>query len=373
MGKRYFKRGEIWLCLVLLILLAAFSIRGAFMGAEHAREMFNSVLLMMLWGLLAVLLLVGIFSFKGLRRRLGLLMVHLGCLMLLFGAMWGSAMGRSLEKKYLGIDRLSRGYMQIFEGHSDSRVAADDTGKVMGKLPFELFLRDFRLKYYWGAGKLIVQNRNRGQKTLSVQVGREYEIAAKQTSPAGGEKSGNISKPIRVRVLREFKNFKIDLNTHKAFDGNGGRVNPALEIAVIGADGKSARRYVFRNFPERGFSDSGWKFIYNREVTGIKGYLSDVVVVQDGKAVKEQVIEVNKPMHYGGYNFFQMGYDKDGGRYTILQVSPDTGLSMVFGGFALLVVGLFVHFWFAAVGRFLNRGRNSNGQEQLIKGDENGN
>ena len=56
-------------------------------------------------------------------------------------------------------------------------------------------------------------------------------------------------------------------------------------------------------------------------------------------------IEVNKPLHYGGYLFYQQGYDGDAGRYTVLGVTSDKGLGIVFLGYILLCTGVFWHFW----------------------------
>ena len=77
----------------------------------------------------------------------------------------------------------------------------------------------------------------------------------------------------------------------------------------------------------------------------IKDFLSDVEVVKDNKVVTRKNIEVNKPLHYGGYLFYQQGYDSDAGRYTVLGVTSDKGLGIVFLGYILLCAGVFWHFW----------------------------
>ena len=58
---------------------------------------------------------------------------------------------------------------------------------------------------------------------------------------------------------------------------------------------------------------------------------------------------MNYPLYYGGYHFYQISYDDKAYRlspYTILSVSSDSGLSLVYTGFVLLIAGTFWLFWF---------------------------
>jgi cytochrome c-type biogenesis protein CcsB len=71
------------------------------------------------------------------------------------------------------------------------------------------------------------------------------------------------------------------------------------------------------------------------------------VVVLDPAAKGEQaaVIQMNQPLHYGGWSFFQSSYQIQGGReMTILSVSRDPGQAVVFLGYILLVAGMIVVF-----------------------------
>jgi cytochrome c biogenesis protein len=77
-----------------------------------------------------------------------------------------------------------------------------------------------------------------------------------------------------------------------------------------------------------------------------KEFTSNVRVIKDGKIVKSQKIEVNHPLHYGGYLIYQNDYDTERGAFTILKVTSDSGLSLVFGGYLFLCIGLFWQLWF---------------------------
>ena len=148
-----------------------------------------------------------------------------------------------------------------------------------------------------------------------------------------------------VEIVRRFENFKLMLEGDKRIaieDINGGP-NPALEVLLKKPDGNEVTRYVFERFPGHSRPEDNMQLSYRRP---IKDFLSDVEVVKDNKVVARKNIEVNKPLHYGGYLFYQQGYDSDAGKYTILGVTSDKGLGVVFLGYILLCVGVFWQFWF---------------------------
>jgi cytochrome c-type biogenesis protein CcsB len=72
-----------------------------------------------------------------------------------------------------------------------------------------------------------------------------------------------------------------------------------------------------------------------------------LVAVVDPAAGAESaaVIEMNKPLSHGGYQFFQSSYQQSDGReMSILAVSHDPGQPVVFLGYTLLVLGMIVVF-----------------------------
>lgn len=86
-----------------------------------------------------------------------------------------------------------------------------------------------------------------------------------------------------------------------------------------------------------------------------KDYKSELVVMEEGQAVAEKTIEVNDPLHYGGFHFYQSSYDKQNQRYTILMVKSDSGLWVVYAGFFLLVLGTFWWCWAEPVKSFIEQ------------------
>ncbi len=75
-------------------------------------------------------------------------------------------------------------------------------------------------------------------------------------------------------------------------------------------------------------------------------YRSRVQVVDAVRGAPQPgVIEMNRPLSYGGFRFFQSSYRiEQGRRATVLSVSRDPGQPIVFAGYVLLVAGMIVVF-----------------------------
>jgi len=321
------KRPILWAALIAIILLTGFSIYGAFLGADGARAFFNSQPVGVYWGLLAIVLVVGIVLFRRLLRVPSLLLMHLGCIVILAGAVWGSEAGHVLQKRLFGTDVIREGQMPILEGTMENRVRLADSNDLP-ELPFFVRLRDVRLEHYPG-GTLWVQT----------QAGQSWRLRA----DAGQTRllPGNLG---RVTVEKVFKNFKMTLEGEQrvAFDAPGGS-NPAVEVRVTKDDGTETTRYVFADFPGHPRPGDPLTMTYQRMVSD---YISELVIVEDNKEVASKDIEVNHPLHYGGYHFYQDQYGRNEyGEYTILQVVADSGLHAVYAGYALLIAGMCWHFW----------------------------
>jgi hypothetical protein len=84
-----------------------------------------------------------------------------------------------------------------------------------------------------------------------------------------------------------------------------------------------------------------------------KDFISDVSVIKEGNIIKKKTIEVNKPLYYGGYLFYQTSYDDKAGKYTVLNVLSDNGLFVVFGGYILLILGLIGRCWLTPINGIL--------------------
>ena len=89
--------------------------------------------------------------------------------------------------------------------------------------------------------------------------------------------------------------------------------------------------------------------IYASDEPPIKDYVSRLVIHQNGKEVATKDIEVNHPLSYGGYRFYQSDYDHGDLSYTFITVKSNAGWPLAFAGMILLMAGTFVQFWIIPV------------------------
>ena len=142
------RRSILFLTAFLLAFLIYVSILSAFYGSAKAAIFFQSPGMVAFWFILLAALVVSFFMFKSLRRGLGPLLIHLACLLVLGGAMWGSQISHDLRQKHLGETRIYEGYLVLHEGFSESRLITRDKTAVVGELPFHLALTKFSILYH---------------------------------------------------------------------------------------------------------------------------------------------------------------------------------------------------------------------------------
>jgi hypothetical protein len=325
-----FRREIMWAGLALIILLIFFSIYGAFLGAARAEEYFNRIPLTVYWIIFAVLLVAALVMFPRLVRMPGLLLMHAGCILILAGGMWGSQAGHALQKRFLGIEKVRTGRMIIYEGHSDNKVYKND--RQYAELPFSIGLKDFRIDYYEPAYLEIETGSGQNLK-IPAEVGQEIDLG------------GKLGK---AKIVKKYRNFRMSMQDGKrvTFDDPHPGSNPALEVQITAPDGTVTTQYVFSMMPGFGHTQGKLKLTYHKPTgMAVKDYVSELEVVQDGKVVADKDIEVNHPLAFGGYHFYQADYDHDAGQYTILTVYSDTGLRLVFIGYWMLCLGAIWHLW----------------------------
>jgi len=331
-----FKRTVMWIVLVLLILSIFLSIFGAFVGAEREREFFNSLPLAVYWLAFILLLIVGLTLFRRLVGVPGLLLIHTGCIAVLAGSMWGSEAGHKLQKELFRIDKIRKGQMVIPEGGRENRVLLENN-KQIKELPFSVELKDFRIEYY-KPQYLQIRTRQGKSWRIPVEIGTEFPLGADFGT---------------VKILRAFENFKVNIEGGKnvPFDDPQPGFNPALEVQIESAEGQVVTKYVFERFGGHVQPADRLLLSYHRNISD---YISELQIIENNKVVAEKNIEVNHPLKFGGYNFYQHSYDDQAGQYTVLLVVSDTGLTVVYAGYLMLCIGVCWHLWLR---HLLARGR----------------
>ena len=314
-----------WVTMTFIVLLFFLSIYGAFIGPEKAKDFFNSIPMAIYWIAFIFLLLLGIILFRRLIRVPALLFLHFGCILILLGAIWSSDSSHELQKKLFGINKIPTGFMQIYEGHTDNIVITKNDSQF--ELPFSIGLKDFKIEYY-KPGELYIQTRQGDYWKYPAEEGKTYTPDAKFGT---------------LEIIKVFNNFKMVMEDENrtAIDDSGPGTNPALQVKVTPPNGQPLTRYVFDSSHPYMYSDD-FAMAYDCD---IKEYISELQVIQDNHVVKEKDIEVNHPLHYGGYHFYQHSYDNQEGRYTILKVTSDSGLSFIYAGYFMLCFGVCWHLW----------------------------
>jgi len=331
-----FRRVVMWVGLALIILLLFVSVYGAFIGAARAQSFINRLPLMVYWSAFLMMLIAALAVFRRLVRVPGLLLMHLGCVFILAGSMWASEAGHKLQKKLFGIDKITKGQMIIHEGHSDNHVILEDNKQVkelmelkeLKELPFSVELKDFQIEYYKPA-YLYVQTRDGQGWKIPVETGAEFPL---------GPELGT------VKILRTFENFKITIKegSRTIIDDPQPGFNPALEVQITSPDGQVTTKYVFERFGGHSHTEDKFLLSYHRVISD---YISRLRIIEDERIAAEKDIEVNHPLSFGGYHFYQHSYDAEAGQYTVLMVVSNTGLAVVYAGYWMLCIGVFWHMW----------------------------
>ncbi|MFW6189151.1 MAG: cytochrome c biogenesis protein ResB [Planctomycetota bacterium] len=481
---RLFRKVQLWAVLIGVALLAVLSVVGAFLGAEGAGRLFGSVPLALFWGLFTLLLVVGLASFRRLLSSPGLLGMHLGALLILAGAIYGSEPAHRLGARLTEDAKVPQAFMAIAEGETTSRLLAQDLRSPLGELPFSVRLNDFRLERYpvEGPWDLVAEvpvsdphEHEDGETCQGVRLHRarlrweegetlelphaggatvrvvEYLPSAQPSFPEGrkpvlviepageeavelpaeqGRRVGLGDGEATVTIVQVFQNLRVTGGGEhmRVINVPGPPRNPAVKVRVERPEQPPTQRYVTATHGMHSPADSELRMSYRfpeavgavpdpdselpamkvtvrteeqtvtewlmasegqrivhlplgfvRSLTGCqhaeqgngeqpasqqeyeaalymvrpqgmpKDYKSDLTVLRDGQPVRHKIIEVNDPLHHGGYHFYQHSYDNRGGRYTVLQVVSDRGLAAVYLGFALMGGGVFWWGWFGPV------------------------
>lgn len=315
--------------LFFLAVLIVFSIQGAFYGAERAQFFFNSLPMVIFWSVLLAFFVIGFFIYLSLRKRLGLLLIHAGCVLVLIGGMYGSEKAHQLSGRLFQKETLTKGSMSLQEGQSSSHVAIEQAEQTR-HLPFTIRLEEAFIEYY---DEPFIRLSFSGQTyiDLPLEVGKLIEISERGT----------------VQVVRAYRNFKMKQvdGSMIPYDATEPGYNPAYELMFIHKDGTTESFFVFEQFPMHSMPDRSYhaEYIAPRMT---KDYKSHLQVIENGKVIKEKMIEVNKPLYYGGYHFYQntFGYTNSGPVSGIL-VSSARGVWVVFLGYAMIFFGLIIQLW----------------------------
>ncbi len=153
-----FKRAVLWAALIAIILLAASRSTGPSSALSGRQAFFNSLPLAVYWFALIALLIAGIALFRRLLRIPALLLMHVGSVLVLLGALWGSNGGHAVAKQLFGIDKIPQASCGSTSGYPENRVEVAGTHDLR-ELPFSVRLKEYSEEYY-EPGQLVVRSRD---------------------------------------------------------------------------------------------------------------------------------------------------------------------------------------------------------------------
>ncbi len=254
-------------------------------------------------------------------NRIGATFVHFGVVIIFAGAAVSALTSE-------------RGFMDLREDESKSTFCVDHTQKELG---FKLYLRDFILErddsVY--ADRLIVEFKDRDiTADFPINLNKEYNI----------EGSG-----YRLKILRYIPDFYMSVTTKEVSSESDYPRNPAIEVEVTSPAGRG-RQWVFAKFPGINMGNKvseNLKLTYVRQAlsANITDFKSKLAIIDGGQIVKTKTIEVNDPLQYKGYTFYQSDYDPHDLTWTGIQVVKDPGVPVVYTGFCVFIAGLIFVFY----------------------------
>ncbi len=338
-------------------------------------------------------------------RNAGSTAAHLGLLLVLAGAVIGNIWG-------------IKGRLNMHTGESSDLffVPAADGRVLEVPLGFTVRLDDFKLKHYKPEYRLMVFEVTGKEEKKLASVDPEspgvgdlgsfgVEILDYQPGKAAAEGSfqhviTTAGRKIPVEVGKTYplpgtehrmqvRRFLVDfVKTNKPQNRSSKPNNPAIELAIIDADGKVlGQRWLFAKFPdfhgqgkdsplagfEYDYSDGAKGPVVSVRVPGkaepinldskrplwlddekkkvlvlapkggdaVRDYLSTLSVIEDGRKVLTKVVEVNYPLVFRGFAFFQSDYRPEDPTFSGFQVVRDPGVWIVYTGFFLNAAGVF--------------------------------
>jgi hypothetical protein len=183
-------RRALVLAWTLCVVTALFCVVVAFMGAEAGGAFVRRYFL---WaGPLALALLVATFPLTPRRHRWDAIAIHLGCILVLAGALAGG-------KTPWNRDRIWNGYVPLAEGDRHGLLFTGDM-QIIGSLPFELKLEKFTIDYY---PLTETQKRAAGGPTV-----REYRslVTVLESNQPPRSTPVRVNHPLRVGGWQLFQN-----------------------------------------------------------------------------------------------------------------------------------------------------------------------
>ncbi len=155
----------------------------------------------------------------------------------------------------------------------------------------------------------------------------------------------------QIKLTKYFSSFGF---REEVVQNSENMVNPAIFVDVEGPLGKQSDWLFAKDQGAWWSEDKGFALLYQEEREMIKDFKSTLKIIDNGVTVKTKTIEVNDPISYKGFDFYQSNYDPDNPRFSGIQITSHPGIPVVYAGFIILCLGIVFIFY---IKPFIKRAR----------------
>jgi hypothetical protein len=193
---------------------------------------------------------------------------------------------------------------------------------------------------------VLIVNQNDARPVLAHSKGGKL---IKRAELAEGESFSVEGPGLELFIEALYENANVNREMKQGDDIAG---RPAIEIEID--DGGAKTEHLL--WIDSPVDVPGYRLVYIQN-TGVRDFYSVLEIVDGGEVVLKKKIEVNDPLRYGGYTFYQSSYDSKGLSWSGLQVRNDPGVPLVYAGFAVQLLGMIVIFYINPLIRKAKKGR----------------
>lgn len=190
--------------------------------------------------------------------------------------------------------------------------------------------------------RYIYTNEGKVVENAYWELNRKYEI-------------GNTGH--QLRLLKFYPSFAIK---EEVVQRSEELKNPALFIETSGPLGTASEWLFARDARPWWYEDGNFALLYQEQQEMIKDFKSTLKIIDGGKTALTKTIEVNDPLSYKGFDFYQANYDPNNPRFSGIQITSHPGIPVVYAGFGVLCFGVVFIFYIKPL---IKRYRKNKGKE----------
>jgi hypothetical protein len=347
MASKTAQRVFLWLAITTLVALAGLAVVGAFLGFVRARELFTSFPMRIGWAAFGALLIASFGAFLALRRKFGLAAMHVGVIMILVGSMLGSPEAHDLWNP-TEAGRIHRGLVVAEAEMTRTHTTVYDEELIaqIGEFPFAMAATDYRKTYHLpldGSWNVAFELHVDG---ATYQM--PFDLTSREPQPVP---TTDLSFEVRsVQPAVYARNDEGDIKQAEPFSVQlvCTREGVTYEMPPITTQDRPA---AFGWSLQPLYSDAGsWVIagspllVLSPPSLGLKQHRAELTIQDITGETHTYYVAPNEPFWHGGYVFYFREFNPQT-RFVLLEVVADTGWSLTWAGFMVLLAGSVWYGW----------------------------